>query len=519
MIIQNHVVPTIICLILVGITVSVYNYQLSRTNIKPDWEKIVERRSDLKNRHYSVLDAEKILGRKGFYEVFDSMGYLLYSSSPNRKVHFTAAELSLMNMVNERVEVEVKTCNSWSYNEYYLITRTLHSGNDKPKYSTYTIVDSELKIVDGYYNDEWDQLTQGQFNVISQNVLENYTVNRYTYEANTYNDLYSVVFFSYVAPEEELRQMKRSLYKSVGVILAIYSILFLAAIGWTYKTVNKPLKILDVAFNQYEAGQIMNLEYSGLAEFEKIMKSFSEMAGRLARSEARRRQMRIEQNKMIANIAHDIRTPVTVILGYARAILDNMMPEQEQRSYVESIYQKSARLSETVDTFAAYSKLEHPEFKLEQKRQNFCEMLRVYFADKYSEFEVEGFGFEAYIPEDVIICDIDTFQFLRVLENLIGNSIRYNQKGTTIYVEVERINQMAILHVGDNGRGIDEEYMETIFEPFVVGDDSRGKGQGSGLGLALSKKIVEEHGGTIELMKKPQVGWSIEFIICIPEVI
>lgn len=516
LLVKNYIILTVVLFVFIVILLEIYTYQANRINVRPDVDRIVAQRNNFELGYYDVLDAEKILGRLGFYEVFDELGHLLYSSDSNKKVLFTARELSLVNNILERVDVDVKYCENWGAYPNYVVTRSYYSRQDSLKRVTYTIIDENYHVVDGYYADEWDEFTQGEFNVISQNVLKNYQVNRYVYEANTFNDQYSVVFFSYIAPASELKQMRDRLYIGLFVFFVCYTVLLIIMISWTYRMVKKPLRMLDATFNKFEAGQIFTADYTGPSDFVKIFDSFDEMTKRLAQSEERRHRLEEEQNKMVANIAHDIRTPVTVISGYAKAILDGMMPPQEQRSYMESIYQKSYRLSEMVDNFAEYSKLGHPEFRLECCEQNFSEFLRAYIANKYSEFEVEGFEFDGNIPEEVIMCSVDSFQFSRVLENIIGNSIRYNKPGTTILVELERVDNMAILHVGDDGVGIDEEYWETIFDAFVVGDDSRGMGQGSGLGLALAKRIVQEHGGSLELVKKPQLGWVTEFLICIP---
>ncbi len=306
-----------------------------------------------------------------------------------------------------------------------------------------------------------------------------------------------------------------------GVFAAVIAYIVLIAIFalWTYRNVDRPLKVLDRAINAYETGVVPKLEYKGHKEFIELFDSFGKMANRLAESEKTRRKLEEDRSQLLANISHDLKTPVTVIAGYSKAICDNLIPDNEKQMYYDSIYQKSSHLSELITAFAEYSKLEHPEFKLHKGSCNFCEMIRAYLAGIYSEMEIEGFDLDADIPEEAYYCEVDQFQFARVLENIIGNALRYNQPGTKLLVKIAKNENgdRVSLFLGDNGSGIPKSIQKHIFEPFVVGDDARGTNQGSGLGLAVVKRIVDAHGGTISLgSRKDMKDWSTLFEIQLP---
>ena len=310
----------------------------------------------------------------------------------------------------------------------------------------------------------------------------------------------------------------RILKYGVFAALLCYMALVIIFAWWTYRNVDKPLKLLDKAINAFEAGTVPQLAHPQHREFAELFDSFSNMAYRLTKSEETRKKLEEERSQLIANISHDLKTPVTVIAGYSKAICDDLIPDSEKRMYFESIYQKSSHLSDLITAFAEYSKLEHPDFKIHTKRVDVCEFIRVYLAGMYGEIEIEGFGLEAEIPEESIYCNIDEFHFARVLENIIGNAIRYNKAGTSIYVGISKNEpeKKVTLMIGDNGSGIPVEIQRHIFEPFVVGDDARGNNQGSGLGLAVVKKILEDHKGTIELRRKPMGEWKTLFVINLP---
>ena len=98
----------------------------------------------------------------------------------------------------------------------------------------------------------------------------------------------------------------------------------------------------------------------------------------------------------------------------------------------------------------------------------------------------------------------------------MSNAVKHNPAGTSLFFELHREENQAVLDLADNGVGIPPEIADCIFDPFVVGDESRGTRQGSGLGLAISHKIVTAHGGTIQLVQPPSPGRSTQFRLTIP---
>ena len=218
---------------------------------------------------------------------------------------------------------------------------------------------------------------------------------------------------------------------------------------------------------------------------------------------------------LIADISHDLKTPITVIAGYIDAICDGKVPPQETQRYLRAIQGKAEALTELVNAFHEYSKVEHPEFVIHPRRTDLCEFSREYLAGKYEEIDLAGFSLEVSIPEKPVWCLLDELQFRRVLDNLVANALRHNRLGTVLYVDLSVSGASAVLRVADNGAGIPQDRAARIFEPFVVGSDAR-SGKGSGLGLAITRRIVELHGGTITLSSHPAPGRSTEFVVKLP---
>lgn len=293
------------------------------------------------------------------------------------------------------------------------------------------------------------------------------------------------------------------------------------------KTVLRPLTLLKNAMEQFRTRDesLEPVSYSGPKELEEICDSYNHMALALRKSDEERRKLEEGRERMLAGISHDLKTPVTVIQGYSNAILDGTISRENEMTYVETIYKKSRLLSELINSFNEYSRLEHPDFSLKMKRGDVGEYLREYIADRYDELAIAGFELEVSIPEEPVNAEFDHRELKRVFENLMNNTIRHNPKGTTIYVGLERMDGVVIstsarpmirILFGDDGVGISDDIRKTIFDPFVTGDESRRSGMGSGLGLAISKKIVEAHGGYINLRDKTETDHSTEYEILMP---
>jgi signal transduction histidine kinase len=129
---------------------------------------------------------------------------------------------------------------------------------------------------------------------------------------------------------------------------------------------------------------------------------------------------------------------------------------------------------------------------------------------RYEELELAGCELETDLPEEEVIISFDSAQMNRVFENIINNSLRHNKGKMTIFSGLNVTDDAVIIRLGDDGIGIPAAIREHIFEPFVTGNEARTSGGGSGLGMAISKKIVEAHGGELVLMPGKEKGTTYE---------
>lgn len=231
-----------------------------------------------------------------------------------------------------------------------------------------------------------------------------------------------------------------------------------------------------------------------------------------------------KRNLMLSDIAHDLRTPMTTVSGYAKALADGMVQDvSKQREYLETIQYKTVRMNELINLLFEYVKLDSDGFGLDRRVLDLCELLRENAASLYADAEDAGMQFSVDIPEEPLMVSADRLQLSRVITNLLTNAIRHNAKGTRIglfaYRELERIYVL----VADSGELIPEEQMQQLFEPFARGDKARA-GEGSGLGLSIAAKVIQMHGWRMRLVQQPQIqhyekaaGYAKAFVIQIED--
>ena len=220
-----------------------------------------------------------------------------------------------------------------------------------------------------------------------------------------------------------------------------------------------------------------------------------------------------QRNLLLADIAHDLKTPLTTITGYSQALKDDIVTdEKKKREYLNNIYVKSLRVDEMVSFLFEYVKLQSDGFKLARKNQDLAEVLRENVAMLYMDFENKDIELNVEIPEKPMNAYIDRIQISRAITNILNNSLKHNKSGDSVYIKLKRVDDIEII-IADNGRQIEENIAKTIFEPFAMGDASRNSKNGSGLGLSIAYKIVKLHNGNLELNRIPTKEYTKSFVI------
>lgn len=213
-------------------------------------------------------------------------------------------------------------------------------------------------------------------------------------------------------------------------------------------------------------------------------------------------ERRIEQSKdeLIANMSHDIRTPLTSIIGYLGLLEQgHYKNEEEARSYIEIAYQKALKMHKMVDDLFEYTKVRQIHAKIDTERINLTRMLEQLTVEYEMEAERAGREMQLDIKSrNDIWVEVDGDQIVRVLSNLITNAFKYGGKGQFVRITAEQDASHTVISVANDGTIIPKESLKALFERFYRLDESRSaETGGSGLGLAIAQSIIELHHGEI----------------------
>lgn len=233
-----------------------------------------------------------------------------------------------------------------------------------------------------------------------------------------------------------------------------------------------------------------------------------------ARRDAQKQEFDRKRNLMLSDIAHDLRTPITTIYGYSKAIMDGMVTEGKQQEYLMAIYNKSARMSDLTNLLFEYVKLDSEGFALEKEELDLSELLRENAALFFSDIEEAGMELSVDIPEKKERIVADRMQLSRCVTNLLVNAMRHNPPGTKIELALRKQAGIWLVIVADTGEEIPEKIKDHLFDPFSKGDNSRKSGKGSGLGLSIVDKVVQMHDWQLKL-EQPYGKYQKAFVITI----
>lgn len=358
-----------------------------------------------------------------------------------------------------------------------------------------------------------DKYTEQDIEYILSDYVRDARVYKYEFTSNYGNKFTMVMTID--KKIQLFEQYEVIILSSVVLFLLILYILYISlSIRATSKKFKKPLNDLTKAINDFSNGKYILIDKTyQISEFNTIINTFNGMVKTLHELELKNKSLADQKRSILANISHDLKTPITIIQGYADVLTSKELSHDRQQEYIDKIYSKTQLLTKLINEFANYNKLNHPDFKLNLKSQNLCDVVRNYIANNYNYIIDNSFEIIADIPEDNFICSIDKMNFDRCLENIISNFIKYNEKGTTIHVYIKKHSKHYELVLENNGTPIDKDIVKNLFELLIMGDKSR-QSDSSGLGLSVTRKIIELHGGTISYTNNKKYVNS--FVINLP---
>lgn len=267
-----------------------------------------------------------------------------------------------------------------------------------------------------------------------------------------------------------------------------------------------------------EGDYSVRLEATERNEVGLLTNEFNKMARRLEEGEKIKKDYEDNRKALIANISHDLKTPITSINGYVEGLLERVVPEENIDNYLKVIKSNAAYMNRLIDDLFLFSKLDMQKLEFIFNKTN----IKLYIEDIVEEFyfvleeKQIGFDYSLGVKEEIFV-NIDGKRLYRALRNIIDNAIKYGQGIENLRIEISLYNDLdnIFITISDNGYGIEKDKVDKIFKRFYRVDTERTKDFNStGLGLAITKEIVDAHKGEIYVSSEVDVGTS--FTIRLP---
>ena len=286
---------------------------------------------------------------------------------------------------------------------------------------------------------------------------------------------------------EKLSQLKsilKNMYKGYEVVSKGYNAI---------QDISKGLQAISKGDFEYRVPQ------KGDDEIGLLAKNINSMADELKKSIYEERRSEKLKNELITNVSHDLRTPLTSVMGYLRLYTEKKYDSAEQaQEYIDIAYKKYISLKELIDDLFEYTKLNNFDIKLDMEVFDINRLARQVIHEIMPVALEKNIKFETNLKDQKFFINADAGKMARVVENIISNAIKYSGSGSRIDVVSFKRDCEVILEISNPSDSINDEDLKNIFERFYRIDKSRsGSLGGSGLGLSIAKSIIHLHEGKI----------------------
>ena len=284
------------------------------------------------------------------------------------------------------------------------------------------------------------------------------------------------------------------LYVLLGI--GVFSVSFLLLQSRSMRYISR----ISSAMREIAEGDLnITLDVEGDDEFADMAENLNNMVEELRQLMDRERESERTKNELITNVAHDLRTPLTSIIGYLELLSGPVkLNEEMQKKYLDITYKKSKRLQKLIEDLFGFTKLNYGKISMKVSKVDIVKLLSQMLEEFYPNFMEKNLAYELQSNVTAKVITADGNLLARLFDNLINNAIKYGSEGKKIIVKVDATDTVVTVSVTNFGYVIPKVELPLLFEKFYRVEQSRSVNTGgTGLGLAIAKNIVDMHGGTI----------------------
>ncbi|MNK27858.1 Signal transduction histidine-protein kinase BaeS [compost metagenome] len=291
----------------------------------------------------------------------------------------------------------------------------------------------------------------------------------------------------------------------IVLILAVFLVIQLVK----NRNRSRQLDEIHQAVNEIKDGGSLErvLLFTDDVQLQRLLVDMNRLIEDTHQVDVKQRGLESSMRKMLSNISHDLKTPLTVVLGSIETVIqDGRLSGEEREKLLRKVHSKAAEVLELINKFFDLAKLESGDKQLPLTPVNAGEVCRRNILSFYDLILSQGMEVKIEIPESPLFLLSNEEALDRILNNLISNAIRYGSEGKMLGLSLRAEESEVVLEIWDRGKGINEIHQDKVFERMYTLEDSRNKFyQGSGLGLTITKRLVEQLNGEITLSSKPYV--------------
>lgn len=312
----------------------------------------------------------------------------------------------------------------------------------------------------------------------------------------------------------DIRTVGRFLQIGILTMLCIDGFIALCIAYLFSKRLTRPLISLIEGIKQL-AHRNYQMRYETKGIYKDVFYNVNVLTEELQTSERERKKLDRMKEEWIANISHDIKTPLASIQGYAEMMRDKDydFTIEEMRDYAEIIERKSLYLKDVIEELNLSTRLRNKGLALNLKSINIVSLVRNVVIDMLNDARNGNRNIDFRYSDEVILVEADDILIRRAIANLIYNAIVHNDEGVAIDVSVEKEGDLVRIVIEDHGKGIKKEELERIFDRYYRGTNTGEVHKGSGLGMAIAHDIVKAHDGEIHVESELHQGTKIDILL------